>query len=231
MKIKVITTSDRLDHPGWHKLQASLDYFKYDYQHILAPFAFGHQMPHVLAWCQAYQGDCTHILYTDCFDTVAFGGPHEVKAKWLMYEEADSRIKMLISGEKACFPYASRAVDYPETSRPWKYVNGGGWMVEIDYFINLCLAKQPLTLKDNDQAWLMECFLKNQDQIKIDYDCWIFQSIAFSNLEEWALDDNRFVNVGTGTKPVFFHGNGRTTMDWVYLQHEKQLKHDTSKIS
>lgn len=213
MKLKVITTSNTTDHPGWHKLKASLERFGYDYEHILQPFSFGHQLPIVRDWCNNYKGDCTHLLYTDCYDTVAFSDEREVISKY----PADT--KMFISGEKACFPHPECAKDYPETLGPWKYVNGGGWLVEIEYFKQLCI-KENLNPVVNDQVFLMVAFLRNQNEIKIDNDCTIFQTIAFSKQNEWDERETRFLNVGTGTFPVFFHGNGKTFMDWVYKKFE-----------
>jgi hypothetical protein len=105
-------------------------------------------------------------------------------------------------------------VEYPPTDTPWKYVNGGGWLVEIEYFKHLC-QKENLNQNSHDQVWLMEAFLRNQDNIKLDNYCRIFQTIAFSNREEWDRAGDRWRNIGTGTHPVFFHGNGHTDMNWL----------------
>ena len=209
MKLKVLTTSDRTDHPGWLKLKASLEKFNYDYEHIKRPFQFGHQLPIIRDWCNNYNGDCTHILYTDCFDTIAFAGPDEVINKFPNFK------RMLISGEKACYPHPERAKDYPEMLHPWKFVNGGGWMVEIQYFKELTV-KENLTLQSHDQVWLMEAFLRNQDDIWIDNECHIFQPIAHSHQWEWIKQGNRWANRAIGSFPIFFHGNGRTEMNWLY---------------
>lgn len=213
MKLKVITTSDNGDHEGWKRLEASLIRYGYDFERIQHPFSFGHQLPVIRDWCEKYGEHFTHILYTDCFDTLAFGGPEEVLAKFRTFET-----KMLISCEKACYPHPERAKDYPETKTPWKYVNGGGWLVEIEYFKELC-KKENLNEGSHDQVWLMESFLRNQNEIKLDNNCMIFQSIAFSNVDEWQLfkekEGNRFRNVGTMTYPIFFHGNGHTDMNWL----------------
>lgn len=211
MKLKLLTTSDNTEHPGWLKLKASLDKYGYDYEHILHPFSFGHQLPVILNWCNNHSGDYTHICYVDCFDNIALGGPEEVIRK---FKEIDC--KMLISGEKACYPHPERANDYPLSISPWRFVNGGGWMVEINYFKELC-QKENLNQDSHDQLWLMEVFLKNQGFIQVDKFCQIFQTIAFSYKEEWTKGYGRFQNAGTKQFPVFFHGNGRTDMSWLYL--------------
>lgn len=209
MKLKVLTTSDKTDHPGWHRLKESLERFGYDYEHIQKPFSFGHQLPIIMDWCNNYSGDCTHILYTDCYDTKAFGSPYEVITKFELIN-----CKMLISAEKACYPHPERAKDYPESFTAWKYVNGGGWIVEIEYFKHLC-KKENLNAESHDQVWLMEAFLRNQEEIKIDNDCAIFQTIAFSYQEEWERFEDRWINKLTRYMPVLFHGNGHTDMSWL----------------
>ena len=201
--LKVLTTCDNPNHKGYQRLKASLEKHGYDYECIVHPFSFGHQLPVIQRWCELHDGTYSHILYTDAYDTLAFGN------------EIPLEHKMLISCEKACYPHPERAIEYPETKTPWKYVNGGGWLVEIDYFKYLCL-KENLNADSHDQVWLMEAFLKNQNDIKLDNDCEIFQTIAFSNKDEWEKVNDRWLNKGTGTMPCFFHGNGRTDMRFLY---------------
>lgn len=214
MKLLVITTCDNKDNARWRKLEASLHKFGYDYECIVHPFTFGTQLGVIQKWANEYTGDATHILYTDAFDTLALAGPEEVVSKF-------PDCKMLISAEKNCYPHPERSVDYPSVESAWKYVNGGGWLVEIEYFKYLC-NKEGLNSGSHDQVWLMDAYLNNREEIKLDTNCDIFQTIAFSNVEEWAGEVfmkppcARFRNIALNTYPVFFHGNGHTEMDWVY---------------
>jgi len=218
MKLLVITTCDNKGNAGWQKLEASLQRFGYDYHCIEHPFTFGTQMGVIQKWCNEYSGDATHILYTDAFDTVAFAGPGEVINKFTVdkFVVGYTVPKMLISAEKNCYPHPERAVNYPEVKSAWKYVNGGGWITEIEFFKQLCI-KENLNQHSHDQVWLMDAYLNNRDEIKLDTECEIFQTIAFSNQDEWEVTPyNRLYNVATDTQPVFFHGNGHTEMNWVY---------------
>lgn len=199
--MKVITTCDNPNHEGYQRLKKSLEKFNYDHHCIVHPFSFGHQLKVIKEWVNGYSGV---VLYTDAFDTIAFGTQEEVLSKFTG--------KMFISCEKACYPYPNRAKDYPESQTPWKYVNGGGWIAESDYLKHLFKTHNP---GDHDQVWLMETFLKNQSEIKLDNNCEIFQTIAFSLQDEWQKKEDRWLNVGTQTFPVFFHGNGRTEMNWL----------------
>jgi hemin uptake protein HemP len=205
-KLKVITTADK-EAPGYHKLKSSLDLFGYDHELIIAHHEFGYQYKVLQNYCNNYKGDATHFLYTDAYDTLTLSDQHEVMEKF-----TSLNCKMLISAEKNCFPNFEDAHLYPETGTPWKYVNGGGCMFEIDFFKELC-KNNPL---DYDPIWLMKMYFK-YEEIKLDSDCQIFQTIAFSHQHEWELGtDKRLVNIGTQTKPIFFHGNGRTDMNWIY---------------
>ena len=208
MKIIVVTTCDNPNNQNHLKLLDSLKRFGYEYECVIHPFTFGTQLNVIRTWAENYKGDSTHMLYTDAFDTLALAGPDEVMSKM-------PKCKMLISAEKNCYPHPERAGEYPETASPWKYVNGGGWIAEIEYFKYLC-GKEGLNSGSHDQVWLMEAYLKNMGEIKLDIECDIFQTIAFSNEDEWFKEDCRFFNIGTKTRPVFFHGNGHTEMDWVY---------------
>lgn len=208
MKLIVVTTCDNINNERYLKLKASLERFGYDFECIFHPFTFGTQLNVIRKWAENYTGDATHMLYTDAFDTLALGGPDEVASKM-------PGCKMLISAEKNCYPHPERADRYPYCKSPWRFVNGGGWIAEIEYFKYLC-GKENLNSGSHDQVWLMDAYLNNQEDIKLDTNCEIFQTIAFSYKEEWSQQERRFVNVALNTIPVFFHGNGHTEMDWVY---------------
>lgn len=208
MKIIVVTTCDNPNNQNHLKLLDSLKRFGYEYECVIHPFTFGTQLNVIRTWAENYKGDSTHMLYTDAFDTLALTGPDEVMSKM-------PDCKMLISAEKNCYPHPERAGEYPATDSAWKYVNGGGWLAEIEYFKYLC-SKEGLNSGSHDQVWLMEAYLKNRGDVKLDTGCGIFQTIAFSHTHEWEQQEGRFVNVALNSKPVFFHGNGHTNMDWIY---------------
>lgn len=224
MKLIVVTTCDNLNNERYLKLKASLERFGYHFECIYHPFTFGTQLNVIRKWAESYTGDCTHMLYTDAFDTLALGGPEEVIGKMesmQMDMRLDGRFKMLISAEKNCYPHPERADRYPDPGTPWRFVNGGGWIAEIEYFKYLC-GKENLNSGSHDQVWLMDAYLNNREEIRLDSNCEIFQTIAFSREDEWdwvVSSDSRgtrLKNIGTNTLPVFFHGNGHTNMDWIY---------------
>lgn len=218
MKLIVVTTCDNLNNERYLKLKVSLERFGYQFECVFHPFTFGTQLNVIRRWAECYTGDATHMLYTDAFDTLALGGPEEVMSKFGVekFYVGYKQPKMLISAEKNCYPHPERADRYPDPGTPWRFVNGGGWIAEIEYFKYLC-GKENLNPGSHDQVWLMDAYLNNRKEIKLDTQCEIFQTIAFSYRDEWCrFEPGRLLNKFTDTKPVFFHGNGHTEMDWVY---------------
>lgn len=205
----VLTVASDLNNPGLKKLEASLKKFGYEYHVLNAPFRFGGQSPHIYEWAKE-QDPGLWFLYTDAYDTVA-----QRKYPDMMMPE-DSKMKMLISVEKACFPHPDLAPKYPPAPAEWKYVNGGGWLTTAGYFRNLfetgCYAKEG---QSNDQLWLHHEFLNNQDEILLDTQCKIFQSIAFEGSTDFTYGV-RLMNNRLLTEAAFIHGNGRTDMSRIY---------------
>lgn len=216
MKLLVLSTSNNVIDGYQKPLEDSLIKHGYDYEFFLYGFVFGEQYKTIKIWCDQYKGDATHVLYTDQWDTLALAPPSEVISKFEAME-----CKMLISTEKAYFPDNGQSHLYPESPTAWRYVNGGGCLFQIEYFKQLC-DKHPFPTPMMDPYWLRDIFLANRNEIKLDYLCEIFQCLAHSNKDEWELyisRDNDYVprlrNKITKTTPIFFHGNGRTNMDWV----------------
>ncbi len=209
--MKIITIASDANFPGHQQLIRSLNHFNYDYDVMITPFEFGRQMKTIYQWCKANWG-C--FLYTDAYDTFALAGPDELQNLCV------SRIylpecQMMVSAEKACYPHPEMAARYPATKSDWKYVNGGGFISTCEYFCKLYEDGTHDT-ETNDQVWLAEQFLKRQDEIIIDNNCDIFQTIAFEGIADFSYQEKRMINRKTGSKPIFIHGNGHTDMSLIY---------------
>lgn len=218
MKLKVVTLTTDMNHHGLLKLKASLDKFGYDYHIIFqdvppGTHVFGTQMPFVYDWCKNKAGDYTHILYTDAWDTMALGSIYE------LLEKIPADIQFFGSAEKACFPKPELAKQYPPCDTDWKYVNGGGWLAKISFFVRM--YEEIPAFGVNDQLWLAERFLYYQkigEQVALDYDCKIFQTYGFEHEGDFFYnrEAHQLENLKTGEFPVFIHGNGRTDMTKIY---------------
>lgn len=147
-----------------------------------------------------------YFVFTDAFDTFAIGKPDET----LSYIEACPK-KLIISAEKGCYPNPDKAKLYPETNSPFKYVNAGQFCGSSKVFIELYEAN-PITEKNiNDQTWMTDLYLNNQDKCYLDVNCHIFQSVAFCAPSEFLLNDN-LINTHTDGSAQFIHGNGQTPL-------------------
>lgn len=233
MKLIVLTTCNNIIDGQQKLLEDSLIKHGYEYEIFLYGFIFGEQYRVIKTWVDQYKGDATHVCYVDAFDNVALGPPSEVISKFKALN-----CKMVIGVEKACFPNDERdkyhrTENYPESPTAWKYINGGGCIFEIEYFKELCSQHPFNEERMMDPDWLAEVYLSHPDQIKLDYQCEIFQCLAHSDRSEWSevntiTDINKYdgisfisksttrlMNVATQTQPIFIHGNGRTDMQWV----------------
>jgi hypothetical protein len=192
------TTSDR---SRCRQLERSLILHGYGY-HIIEHKWDGflgkiHETYKYLKTCATH----THFLYTDAWDTVALRPDVQVPDG------------ILISAERACYPHPEKAKLYPPHDSPWKYVNGGGWCGEISEFIRMYESKPP-TDELNDQVWLTDRFLAGWG--KLDYECEVFQTLAFNGKHDLGTLGGQFTNHLRGTFPAFIHGNGHTPMTEIY---------------
>lgn len=204
MSLKVITTTNNKE--GAYKLEASLKKYGYDYEIIEHPwYGFLSKIHETYNYVKKLEG-YTHFLYTDAWDTLAFG-----------MIDVELKDEILISTERACYPHPELASQYPEVSTPWKYVNGGGWLCSIKRFIEIYEMNKP-TDELNDQVWLTKVFLKHKDTfpIHLDYNCDIFQTIAFCPESDFDVTLFYVKNNITGSFPKFIHGNGHTPMTRFY---------------
>lgn len=208
-KIKVITTTSDLS--KCYQLRRSLIHHGYDFHFITHPWepaGFLGKIHDTYKYLKALEG-YTHFLYTDAWDTFAMAGPEELERKM-----PDG---LLISAERACYPYPELADKYPANQSPWHFVNGGGWCGEIAAFIRM-YEDQPPTTEMNDQVWLTNQFLKlhTEGWVKLDYECNIFQTLGFCPESDFERADGRLYNTVNQARPLFVHGNGHTPMPNIY---------------
>lgn len=205
----ILTTCS--DRSKCFQLERSLKHFDYDYHIIEHEWkGFLDKLHETYKYLKALKG-YTHFLYTDAWDTFAVAGDVVIPDG------------LLISAERACYPYPDLASQYPEHESPWKYVNGGGWCGEIAAFLKMYEACPPRE-ELNDQVWLTNQFLKYHKEgwIRLDYQCEIFQTLAFCPESNFKLSDadqktiHPFTNTVTNSTPVFIHGNGHTKISHIY---------------
>jgi hypothetical protein len=196
IKCKLIATATNLEHNGFKQFKRSLDAFGWDYEILSHNYvAYGSKMRN--AYEYAKKTDCTHLFISDAYDVLVLG----------TMQQALNRIQdkdvMLFNAEKGCYPYPEKATLYPNQSAKFPYLNGGLCFVSVPLFIEMFEAN-PIADSDNDQANLTDLFLGGKYKLQLDYDCKIFQSIAFCDPYE------------IGNNSIFYHGNGGTPMQYIY---------------
>jgi len=209
MKLKVITFTNQPDHSGLVQLKKSMDAHKLDYHIITGKWkGYGTKIIELYNYLKTIEG-YTHFLFTDAHDTFFLSDA-------LPYVEG-----IVLSGEKNCWPDVSLqeeikicALYYKHEQSRWIYPNSGGIIGEISVFMSLFEQSTP-AFTDDDQRWWTRRFLE-ESRVSIDYQCRIFQSIAFVSPDEFTIEGNTLKNNITNTLPTVIHGNGRTPMDHIY---------------
>jgi hypothetical protein len=152
------------------------------------------------AWEEGY----TRFLFVDAYDVVIAASTAELLDK---FERLGS--KLVVSAEANCFPDPSICDLFPPVSTPYRYVNTGGMMGEIPYFLTLLnttlsiLDKPPCV---DDQHELSLLYVSQPASFHLDTDCVIFQSLV--DTEGHLMDLRRPRNMYTGEAPAVFHANG-----------------------
>lgn len=241
MKIKTITTVSSVDNEGLKKLEHSLKHFNHDYQIIHNP-SIGWDWSgwqNVYNWCAANLDNYTHLIYTDGFDTLALTGQDECE-RAMRSIMGDDLNKMIYSVEKNFFPFEEyesykregKEGQYPSNlftnertgltdKHRWRFVNGGQYAGSLKRIMEW-FENAPKHL--NNQYWGNKYYTEmNDGRLVLDFNCELFQSVAFSGPDHNAIDefnfattnqDGRVHNLLTGTKPCFAHANGMKGEDF-----------------
>lgn len=152
----------------------------------------------------------THALYTDCWDVLCCGPFSELidsRDSWergaLLSADAGNWGTVGLENER-----------FPDTGTPFRFVNGGGWVGEIEYLVDrlLCRCEEEPHI---DQWWLARRYLLGEPGISIDHRCGVFQCLSQTQREWFSVDGDRVVNERTGTMPLLVHGAGGADMSWV----------------
>lgn len=189
---------------------------------------FGHELAVVNA---GPSPDHINAMLLDLYRRASTG--HE---NFLYLDAADSFVQREITGiptdhilystEKACYPYVDWASKHPETTSPWRYLNGGGVCgpikLMIEYYEKYRLGSVG---SENGQAYLQKCLFQaiaDGFPVKLDTECRIFQTLAFADDSEFEWKGNQLCNTVTGTVPAVLHGNGLTEMRHIYKKWDDE---------
>lgn len=125
--------------------------------------------------------------------------------------------KITFNAEIGCYPDSSIANSYPKQDYKWKYLNAGLYCGKISNIINMLNMSIDKIKTEMDQLVFSKLFLSS-DLIDLDYECRVFQSVyegtigGSMSLNNFYIQDNIIYNKYFNTKPLLFHGNGKTNM-------------------
>ena len=150
----------------------------------------------------------THVLYTDGSDSIIITPQDEIISKYQHLGEPSC----LMSSDCECFPPLN-GESFPPTETRWRYVNGGGYIAEIGFFISVMTKlAQKYSTDGNHQSWIVQEW--PIPGFRLDSNCEIFQpmddSVEFEVIrnsdpkEKWA----RIINLETLSFPNVLHFRG-----------------------
>lgn len=148
------------------------------------------------------------IMLIDAFDTYVVASDQEIEEKFLM-SEAD----VIYSVEKNCYPNPKLS-SFFETG---KFLNSGGVIFRngkfqklLDLIITIVEYSRAGGQTTCDQylhSTIVAAALL-QTRIKLDTDSTIFQSLFLEDLDNFNLNEGRYMNEISNSRPCVFHGNG-----------------------
>lgn len=156
----------------------------------------------------------THVLYTDSYDVVFMAGLDEIEHRFGEFGHP-----WVFGAERVCSPTPEIARLYPPSPTPYKFLNAGGWMGEIQYvlgwFRRMGLGNVPDSF--HDQAFFSALCLTIPTAVKLDY----YQKLFFNackaegDLKVGRLN-KRVSVVSTGSYPSIVHGNGKFDLEQLF---------------
>ncbi|XP_023948585.1 procollagen-lysine,2-oxoglutarate 5-dioxygenase isoform X1 [Bicyclus anynana] len=151
------------------------------------------------------------IIFTDSYDVMYLAGLNVIVDK---FKSMDARV--LFAAEPFCWPDASLAKKYPNTTVMNPYLNSGGiigYLTELKKVLNY----KEIRNRDDDQLFYTEAFL-NEDlrltyRLALDHKSQIFQNLngALSDVQlitNSTTESPYLLNVVTNERPLIVHGNG-----------------------
>lgn len=214
MKVELITVATR-SAPGLDILKRSVEH-NGDQLTILGMGTewkgFGTKIILLRDYLKDNSNNATHFIFTDAYDIIYLHSAKTIALKYLSHFDKC----IVFSTEKACWPVPALQEQYPGWPGQWKYLNSGSFMGRVD-MMNDFLQAVEIDWKIDDQLFYTKAFLLDLMQgygiIKLDYDCEIFQSVAFEHENDFAIHVGKgFMNQETRSYPSILHGNGRTDM-------------------
>jgi hypothetical protein len=205
MRLKVITVATQ-DNAGLQMLCKSLRRAEMDY--VVLGLGeqwqgFGMKVIKAREYLRTLQG-YTHFIFVDAYDTVFL--------KPITNYEGG----IVFSTEKNCWPDYN--APYPESTKVFRYLNSGCYIAPIDEYMALT-DEFPINYADDDQRYFTNIYLRS-GKIKLDTDCKLFQSYAFTDHNDLTILPDKIINNHSQSEPAVIHFNGKCFEQKIYSMIE-----------
>lgn len=199
---------------GYKRIKHSLELFGYNYKvlgfgdewnggNMAKGPGGGKKIIYLQNFLKTYDGKCKYIVFSDCYDVIALQNPKLLFEKYKKYFNN----KIVFSAEKFCWPDDNLKDKYPQVDNDFKFLNSGGFIGSVEQIKKL--VEKSILPSDDDQLYYTHRFLENQENIVLDYEGKIFQTLSGCSISDFHFDlsksvfKNKFGNI-----PSLLHGNG-----------------------
>ena len=142
--------------------------------------------------------DTDIVFFVDGYDVFFADTLDSIMDRWSSFNT-----RALFGAEKVCWPDTSIQNLFPEQDTPYKYLNSGTFIAEVETLRQLIC--NPVADFEDDQLYIQKEYIKGELDIKIDYEQYIFQTYDEAvEFNKWGQVTNKETNC-TG---CLFHGNG-----------------------
>lgn len=138
------------------------------------------------------------ILFTDAYDVFYADDLETITERFLEFNK-----EIVFSGELFCYPHDKLASEFPDAHTRFKYINSGTYIGRVGELKKL-YNHEKIEHWDDDQLYVHKCFLYEDFDIAIDYECYIFQT----HFEGTTKLGEQLNNPVTRCCPCIYHGNG-----------------------
>ena len=136
------------------------------------------------------------VFFADGYDVFVGYQLEEIVRRYLEF-----KCKVLFAAEQFLWP--DENLEFPECDTPYRYLNSGLYIGRVDELKKI--LSDPIEDHEDDQLYLQKRYLSGQYDMKLDYECYIFQC---HDLTVGVNFDKKLDNQITQCCPCVYHGNG-----------------------
>ena len=142
----------------------------------------------------------TIVMFMDGYDTFISSDKETILERYLGFNK-----DIVFSAEKVCWPDRSLEALHPPSHTEYKYLNSGTYIGTAKALKTLFSA--PIEDHEDDQLYMQKAFLRNQNNIALDVESYIFFCLAGAE-KDIKIGKNFIINRATSCTTCVIHGNG-----------------------